>query len=231
MKQAFYIIITLIVWSCGGGKNNDSATANDAVATKASEMTDGASDQEAPASTAKKYDIKSGIVTYNTVMRIGDMELLSKKVVYFDDYGVKECQEIYKADGAGGKEVLTERSFVKDGFRYHCSVENKGGAKSKAMGTGVAVQFNMQEASTMTKYQFKKLDDETVCGKACNGFSMVTPSGVIKMYGWNKVTLKSRTENAEMKMASEDVAVKFEENVPIPPEVFEVPQGVAMTDM
>ena len=35
----------------------------------------------------RKYDIKSGIVTFDIAITIGDMKVTSKAIVYFDDYG------------------------------------------------------------------------------------------------------------------------------------------------
>jgi hypothetical protein len=44
---------------------------------------------QTPAQT-KKYDIKSGIVTYDIATSIGEMKVGSKAIVYFDDYRMKE---------------------------------------------------------------------------------------------------------------------------------------------
>jgi hypothetical protein len=44
-----------------------------------------------------KYDIKSGIISYESIMKMGDFELNDKVVVYFDDYGMKECKETYES--------------------------------------------------------------------------------------------------------------------------------------
>ena len=40
----------------------------------------------------KKYDIKSGIVTFDITIIMGDTKLANKSIVYFDDYGMKECK-------------------------------------------------------------------------------------------------------------------------------------------
>lgn len=46
----------------------------------------------------KKYDIKSGVVTYELIMKMGDMQIQKKIVVYFDDFGMKECKETFSKD-------------------------------------------------------------------------------------------------------------------------------------
>jgi hypothetical protein len=231
MKKIVAILSLALLFSCNNsGKESDTNGMQDS---KAAEVTNEATNTPASEtkSTYKKYDIKSGIVSYETTMQMSGMKIKTKTILYFDDYGIKECEEEYKADAATGKEMLAARNFVKDGYRYTCSVENKGGVKTKAMGYGVAAPFNMDEAATLKDNQFKKIGDETICGKSCNGFSMVTPSGNIKMYGWNRITLKTIVDNASMKMKTETIATKVEENVSIPSDKFEVPKDVVMTDM
>jgi hypothetical protein len=226
-------ILSLALFACNSGKNEtEQNTAQTSAKEIASDMSNGATDAAANATDAsyKKYDVKSGIVTLETTMEMSGMNIKTKNVLYFDDYGNKECQEEYKVDESG-KEILSARDFVKDGYRYVCSVENKGGSRSKANGYGVAAAFNMKEAETLKDNQFKKIGDESICGKTCSAFSMVTPSGNIKMYGWSGITLKTIVENPEMKMKTSTVATKFEENAVIPADKFEVPAGVKMTDM
>ena len=41
---------------------------------------------------AKKYDIKSGIVTFETTTLLGKITMTEKSVVYFDNFGMKECK-------------------------------------------------------------------------------------------------------------------------------------------
>jgi hypothetical protein len=233
MKKTAAVLSLALLFSCNNsGTESNKNAMQDTAKKMASGMTNGASDVTVaePVASYKKYDIKSGIVTFETSMQMSGMNIKTKNILYFDDYGIKECQEEYKTD-ASGKEMLTKRDFVKEGFRYICSIENKGGSKTKAMGYGVASPFNMDEASTMKDNQFKKIPDETVCSKSCNAFSMVTPSGNIKMYGWNRITLKTVVDNPSMKMKTETVATKVEENASIPAEKFEVPKDVKMVDM
>lgn len=49
-------------------------------------------------STFKKYDIKLGIVTFETNMKMGTMNMKEKTVVYFDDHGMRECKDTYSDD-------------------------------------------------------------------------------------------------------------------------------------
>ena len=231
MKKCFAILSLLFLFSCGN-KNSDAVADNpiDAAKEKASEMTNGATDNSVAASTDKKYDSKSGIVTIETTASVSGMTVKTKQVLYFDDYGRKECQEQFVFDQSTNAYVLDTKDLVKDGFRYIISTVQKTGMKTKAQGSGVAAKFDMDEAATMKDMKFKKIGDETICGKVCNCFSRVTPSGNITMFGWNKIVLKTITDNPEMKMKTVAVATKIEENVSMPSDKFEIPKDVKLTD-
>jgi hypothetical protein len=221
MKKTALIISLALFISCNKGKNDS--------ANNEKQITENLPAAEATA-TYKKYDIKSGIVTFETSMEMSGMNIKSTKILYFDDYGIKECEEEYETNPATGKETLKNTNFVNEGYHYICSIENKGGIKTKSRGYGVAAPFNMSEASSLKDQQFKKIEDVTICGKSCNGFSMVTPSGNIKMYGWNRITLKTTLENDAAKMKSTTVATKIEENVPVPADKFAVPTDIKIIE-
>ncbi len=40
----------------------------------------------------RKYDIKSGIITLESVPKISGMEIKMTRIVYFDDYGIKRTR-------------------------------------------------------------------------------------------------------------------------------------------
>ena len=176
MKKIISILSLALLFSCNNSeKESGKKEIQDAVKDKASEMTNGATNSAATAPSGhKKYDIKSGIITFETKGSMGTSKVpATKQILYFDDYGAKECQETYKIDEATGKEILTDRDFEKDGFRYIISFERKSGGKTAGSGYGVASPFVMSEAKTQ---KAKEISDETIAGKLCQGFSMVTPS-------------------------------------------------------
>jgi hypothetical protein len=227
MKKTIAIVAVTALFSCTGADQSESVNLPGG---PAGAVLEAAAEESRTENSHKKYEVKSGIVTFETVMEMGNTKINSRKILYFDDYGIKESEEEYKTD-ASWKEVLESRNFVKDGYRYNCSFSYKNGAKTKAMGYGVAPVFNMEEAATMKENNYKELPEEEVCGKPCKGFSMKTASGDIKMNGWNGITLRTTLDNPSMKMRSETKAVKIEENVAIPEDKFMVPEGIAMQEM
>ncbi|MGZ4091124.1 MAG: hypothetical protein ACXVNO_10425 [Bacteroidia bacterium] len=230
MKKSAAILSLAILFSCGT-KEPEKNAIETTVKDKAAEMTNGDTETETGHALGhKKYDIKSGIITYEVKMEMAGTVTKSKKIMYFDDYGVKECEEEYKIDKKG-TETLDKKDFVKDGYRYICSIGSKDGLKTNGSGYGVAAPFNMDEASSMKDNKFKKLSDQAICTKTCNSFSMETPSGLITLYGWNHIVLKTTLDNPSMKMRNEVTAIKVEENVEIPADKFEVPKGVVLQNM
>ena len=150
MKKTTIILSLAVLFSCNSSKNESENKTQDAAKDKASEMTNGASKSTATAPSGhKKYDLKSGIISFESSgSASGHAAPKTKQILYFDDYGAKECQEKYKIDAATGKEILTDRDFEKEGFRYIISFEQKSGIKTKGSGYGVASPFVMSEAAS-----------------------------------------------------------------------------------
>jgi hypothetical protein len=76
-----FLLIVLFISSCGNSGSKNGKAAEDRIETT----------PEAAVSSIKKYDIKSGIVTFESI----GLGMTSKVVLYFDDYGAKEAEEKY----------------------------------------------------------------------------------------------------------------------------------------
>ncbi len=221
-KQLIYLnaIIALIFFSCSTDQKNDSQTVANSEVEKVKEMTENAV-QSAPPVTTKKYEVKSGIITFETMMEMAGMKIPSKEILYFDDYGMKECKETYK-DGK-----LTE-SFFSDGKDlYKVIHEQKTAYKSGAAYRGTEMQFNWDEVSQKDKDAgvAKQGAKETVAGKDCETFTFITTTAGMntstKYAGWNRILLSIELSSKDMKSTSK--AVKVEENASVSPDKFTVP--------
>jgi len=178
---------------------------------------------QAPTAATKKYEIKSGIITYQTEIEMAGMKIPGKEVLYFDDYGLKECEETYK-DG-----VLTE-SFVADGVdRFKLYHEQKIKVAAGKSTNGTAMPFNWTQVSQKDKDSgaAKAGPKETVAGKECDTFTMITKTAGMDtstVYaGWHRVVLSSKLKSAQM--SSTKIAVKVEENAVVPADKFKAPAG------
>lgn len=174
--------------------------------------------------TFKKYDIKSGIITYELVMKVGTMEMKNKTVVYFDDYGMKECKDTYTGD-------KVEQSYFSDGKDlYAVKLAKKMAFKQGTAYRGTELRVEWSEFGTEQDRQsgkMKKLPAMTVAGKNCEVFEYNDGKGGITKYaGWNKILLLLDTQM--MGTHTIQRAVKVEENVNVSPEKFKVPAGYTL---
>ncbi len=179
---------------------------------------------EAFAQAPKKYDIKSGIVNFETTIKMGSMNMKQKSMVYFDDYGMKECKETYFND------KLTT-SYFSDGKNLYLvdhnmkTVTNRGPAYR-----GTEVRVEWMEFGTEKDRQsgkIKKAPAMTVAGKTCEVFVSDDGKGNVTRYGgWNKVLLYLDVQTPNMKTTIQ--AVKVQENAKVPAEKFVVPSGFKM---
>jgi len=169
----------------------------------------------------KKYDIKSGIITYDLIMHVAGMDMKEKTIVYFDDYGMKECKETYSND------KLIE-SFFSDGKNlYMVKFDQKTAYNQGPASRGTELRVEWSEFGTEKERQegkYKKLVSKTIAGKTCEMFESNDGNGNMTQYGgWNKILLYMNTQRNDVRTTLS--AVKVEENVNVPPEKFQVPAG------
>jgi hypothetical protein len=172
----------------------------------------------------QKYDIKSGIVTLESVSTVGAMEMKFKYVVYFDDYGMKECKETYK-DGT------LVNVFFSDGKTLYALNPGKKTASNKGIasrGTEPWVDFSeMGSQKDRDLGKVKKIAPMLVAGKQCEAIETNDGSGTVTQYGgWKKIMVYMKSSSASTTTTIK--ATKIEENVAVPAAKFQVPAGYAI---
>ena len=172
-----------------------------------------------------KYDIKSAIITFEQTMEMSGFLSKNKVVVYFDDFGKKECKETYEDDKL--KEV-----FFSDGKTLWLAVPGKKTAYERGpayRGTEMRFDWNEMSPKDIQSGKAKKRPNVKIAGKDCESFQLETAYGLAVYAGWKKITLLTSVDNKGMKSAV--TAVKVEENVPVPATKFAVPAGYATKKM
>jgi hypothetical protein len=223
----FSVCTMLALASCG--KKEEAAAPADAAKTA-----------EAPAAAAStpeaKYKIKSGIVTTEMDNPLGGGKI--QTILYFDDYGAKEATETKNETTMMGVTIKTHDIEInRDGYRYKLDLEKKTGTKFKMpnMASGVASFASMSAAdlgSDMAKeYNIKKEPSQTIAGKECDVYSMDSKTRQMKgtVASFQGIPMKVDQQMMGMKIKSE--VVKFEENVPLPAGIFDVPAGVKVEEV
>jgi len=170
----------------------------------------------------KKYDIKSGIVTYDMNMKVGKMEIKKRTIVYFDDYGMKECRETFSKDNK------LEETFFSDGKNlFSLNHTKKTAFKSGSAFRGTELRVEWTEFGTEKDRQsgkIKKISAMSVAGKNCEAFESDDGKGSVTRYGgWNKILMYLSVKTKSVETLQK--AVKVEENVKVPEEKFKIPAG------
>ena len=232
MKSILLMMTVACMMSCNGsGQNN---TSSDSSATDATASTTGGETNAITNSDSfKKYDVKSGTVYFDVTSTVAGMVVKTTEVLYFDDYGNKECIEKFEKDPVSGKDMLSEATFCNGGFHYNYTTSQMEGAKTKNLGYGVAARFDMKDANDDLKkdLQYKELPSETIAGQTCDVITIVTPSGNSKVYGWNHIVLRQFVDNPQYKIKNDMSATKIDLTTPIPAGKFDVPANVKFTAM
>ncbi len=169
-----------------------------------------------------KYGIKSAIITFEQTADVGGMKISNKVMVYFDDYGLKECRETYDGD-------KVKEAFFSDGKNLYLVIPAEKAAYDRGTAyRGTEYRFDWNEISQKDKdaHKAKKLANTTVAGKDCESFQLDTKFGTSVYAGWKNLALLTSVKNKSM--TSTVKAKKIEENVTVPAEKFKVPAGYTL---
>jgi len=166
----------------------------------------------------KKYDIKSGVITYESNNSFG---IKMKIVVSFDDYGMRECRDTYLGD-------KLKESFFSDGknlYRVNHMEKTAYNIGPAYRGTELRVEWTEFGTEADRKSgKYKKLPPKKIADKNCEMFEYNNGKGTITQYGgWNKILLYMDVKMKDMETIQR--ALKVEENVKVPAEKFEIPKG------
>lgn len=174
----------------------------------------------------KLYEVKSGIVTM-------EMDMMGRKIVreiHFDDYGAKQATiSEMRGQKMRGVEVDGEMLMINDAEKTAMTMPAMG----MGGGSNERINFLNTDPKYIKKNKIKVLGTETYLDRECTKYSVALfmMGQVVKQTVWvyKGITLKSSlaTDFGEMVQA----ATKLEEDVEIPAETFEVPEGLTIQTM
>ena len=170
-------------------------------------------------SQTKKYSIKSCTITYEMTQKMTGLDIKSKVVVSFDDYGMKECRETYQGDRiqevffSDGKELYKLQPAKKTAFR-----------RGKAdRGTEPTISWNDVSADDKKAGKAKQLPNINIAGKTCESFEYVSDKETTTYAVWNHVQMMIDMKSKEMTMVKK--AVTVDEKTAVSADKFKVPAG------
>jgi len=169
----------------------------------------------------KKYDVKSGIVTYNQHQEKGYGVDDTKIVVYFDNYGIIESKEEYVND------VLKKRVYTNSDYVYDVSYSDKSVTKSLQKyahyTTGVAEYYSNTVQQTI-------LSDTTIAGKTCKYSSAKLTDLSTKQAGYSGILFYYFEKITDVP-AKTTTVTKYEEGVAMPASAFTYPSEFTVTEI
>ena len=213
MKKTFIPLLFTLFFAVSCQNNPSTSSGSDSTATES---------QSAPKG---KYAVKSGIVEYKTQM----MGMEMNQTMTFDDYGNKEAIDVMM-EMMGVK--VHNVTINKEGFTYNLDMEKKTGTKVATNPMASAnIDFQNLTEELKTEMNLKKEGTEEFLGKTCDKISIdytkMQMKGSFLVY--NGVALKAEMEMSSMKIVLE--ALKYEENVDVPADKFDVPADFKITGM
>jgi len=167
----------------------------------------------------RKYDVKSGIITYETMTLEGRLRVAGRIVLYFDQYGQMECKDTY-VNGMLKESVLCDGRTVFTLWHDQRVVFRRGPATQ-----GTEVRFDAETIPVTDRGDavVHRLPSMTVAGKSCDAYERVTRGGSAKYAGADHILLycsrNLKGEEWEMKAVSIDVTTK------VPASKFNPPAG------
>ncbi len=158
-------------------------------------------------------------------MKVGTMEIKKNTIVYFDDYGMKECRETFSKDNK-----LEETYFSNGKSLYSVSPTKKIAYKRGDAYRGTELRIEWTDFGTEKDRQsgkIKKMPAMSIAGKNCESFGSDDGKGTVTVYGgWNKILMYLHVKTTSVETLQK--AVKVEENVKVSEEKFKVPAGYAV---
>jgi hypothetical protein len=171
----------------------------------------------------KKYDIKSGIVTLELVSTVGGTKIKMTRIVYFDDYGTKECEEIY----SNGK--LSGVFFCDGKNKIGLNLKSKKAHIQERSDRGTGMRVDIHDLGTKEDIQsgkVKKIEPMKIAGQTCEMIQAGKGSDLTIYGGWYHVMVYMKSDGSSVKTLIK--AVKLEPNAAVPKEKFEIPAGFTM---
>lgn len=167
----------------------------------------------------KKYDVKSGIITYETMTLEGRVQISGRIVLYFDEYGKMECKDTY-VGGMLKESVLCDGKTVYTVWHDQRIVFKRGPA---TRGTEIRFDWEAMPVNEKAEGHIRLLPAMNVAGKTCEAFERSSPAGVVKYAGADHVLLycerNLKGENWVMK------AISVDESKNVPAWKFVPPAG------
>lgn len=177
--------------------------------------------------TGRRTEVKSGIITLTSEF-LGQ-ELVSKR--YFDDYGKRSAEYMLAPLYEGGVKrdsLIAGKFFLEDEILFVDYVHKSVG---KIEGGDESINFLNLTDEVNRKHRIKVVGEETVCGKPCVRYSLLSEFNGKKtkcqVWVWRGIALKTKFFSFPFERETEAVDVRVD--VPVDSSVFVIPDFPRVT--
>ncbi len=198
----------------------------------------GSSAESSSTSTPGRYDLQSGIVTYEPMVIMG---IKSQTTLYFDDYGRREARESVTDSNIMGMKSHEKKVDIIDGdymisYEAEKMVNGKDETSKVATKTDIrkfkemAVQMGATIGEQMKKdFDYREEGNEVIAGVTGTKYSITLNKEQKdqRVYGvlYKKIALKTQMGAITI------TAAKIEENAAVSAAKFEVPAGYTIQEV
>ena len=168
----------------------------------------------------KKYLLRSGTFTNENVLSTISVHMAYKTIIYFDDYGMKECRDTYSGD------TLEER-FMCDGINtYKIIPKNKIAYLVGKAYRGTEPRFSWDEVDKVDKTSgvAKRLADTIIAEKECVRYQVSSENVTATFAGYKNISFLTMIISRGGTSLTRCVAIEVTD---IPEEKFKIPEGYA----
>ncbi len=170
----------------------------------------------------KKYPFKSGIVQYEW-----EGTTTGSQTLYFDDYGWRESKMVHTTTKIMGVSAESHNLTIMHGAtQYEINMKDKSGSKMENMvlsRLNEGADYEEVAQKTLIGINYKKIGQETICGKLCDVYE-----GLGKIWVWKGVMLKSSTANMGINATVTATSVKTD--ILVSEEKFVIPDDVKIIE-
>ena len=135
--------------------------------------------------TTTKYEIKAGIVRYQVILKTISVDMRFHTILYFDDFGSKECKDTYSGD------TLIE-SNMSDGIKtYKIDHRKKIAYYLGKAHFGIEPIYSWDKVAIEDKKsgKVKKLPNRMIAGVSCESYEVNTGIAKVTFAGWKKIIM------------------------------------------
>ena len=221
--NACFFVLAMIVISCTGAESTNQKSVSETKKTTVEKNKPNPQEANKNDTIAsfKKYDLESGVITFNTSMVTLTVNISYKTVITFDHYGMREKRDTYDGD------VLTE-TFLSDGFNnYNISHTNKKIVRTGKAYRGTESKFGWDNVSPEDIKAGKviKEPEMIIADKRCEVYTILAGVATVTYGGWRGIILLNKVESPGGKSKSEAVHVQINS---VSEDAFKLPEGYSI---